>query len=267
MNFPNSQLVQTSAAGKALSGVTYLGDEMFIVHDEEAAVQVYDVDALSLKRSLPVTGLTEAWDLTSCVQNNSLYCCNFNGDCVFQIDVKGNATRWSPHGSVYSLSVTANSNVLVTIEHTSKLNMFTANGCLLREINLQQSAPGPLHSVQLSDGQFLVSHGGKNRACVIDDDGKLVQCYSGPIGFGVGQIQTLYHLIVDNQGFIAAADYFNNKVVLLSPSLTYVKELISADKGVPQNPFRMYFDKRRGQLCVAGHGCGSLSVFRGEPEV
>ena len=265
MFFNSPPLVHTMGKGEAVRGVTCLGDEAFIVCSGKAEVQVFDVDTLSLKRRLPVTGLTSANDLASCVHNSCLYGCNRNGDCVFKIDVIGNTTSWTTNITIWSLYVTAKSNVLVTSYLASKMIEFTADGCLLREIYLQQFFPKSLHSVQLSNDQFLVSSNVSNKCVyVINDDGKRVQTYSGHIGSAAGQIRSLYHLVVDKQGFIAAVDYYNNNVVLLSPSLTYVRDLISAGIGLPKNPFRMYFEESRRLLFVVGFGDGLVSVFKGD---
>ena len=102
------------------------------------------------------------------------------------------------------------------------------------------------------------------RIYMITDDGKPVLTISGHIGSAGRKIQDAYRLIVDNQGFIAVVDDVNSNVVLLSPSLTYVRELISADKGLPRNPFRMYFQESRSLHFVAGLDVGLLSVFKGE---
>ena len=135
-------------------GVTCLGDEVFIVCDGKAEVQVFDIDTLSLKRRLSVTGLISASDLVSCVQNNCLYSCNYNGNCVFKIKIRRNSTSWVMNAVAYSLSVTFKSNILATCHQTSKLIEFTADGDLLREIDLEHAVPNPYHSVQLSNGQF-----------------------------------------------------------------------------------------------------------------
>ena len=154
--------------------------------------------------------------------------------------------------------------MLVSINRTSKLKEFTVDGGLIREIDVYQTAPSPLHSVQLSNGQFLVSsHTGAQRLYVIGEDGQLAQSYSGPIRSAVGQVPTLYHLIVDKQGFIAVANFSNNNVLLFSPSLTNVRELISADKGLLKCPVRMHFDEKRRLLFVVSHANGHLSMFGG----
>ena len=267
MYFNAPPLVHTMGKGEEVRGVTCLSDEVFIVCHSKAEIQVFDIDTFSLIRYISVNGLTSAWDLASCEQNSCLYSCNRHGKCIFKIDAWGNTTNWTTNRTTFSLIVTAKSNVLVTSYDTCKLIEFTANGRLLREIDLQPPA-GRLtyHSVQLSNGQFLISENDM-RVCVINDDGKPVQSYSGRIGSAVGQIQRPYHLVVDKQGFIAAVDYNNNDVVLLSPSLTYVRELISAGRGLPNNPFRMCFEERRALIFVAGCSDGLLSVFKGETTI
>ena len=154
--------------------------------------------------------------------------------------------------------------MLVSIYRTSILKEFTADGGLIREIDVCQTATSPLHSVQLNNDQFLVSSdSGALRLYVIGEYGQLVQSYSGPIGSAVGQVQDLYHLIIDKQGFIAAVNSSNNNVLLFSPSLTYVRELISSNKRLPTRPVRMHFDEKRRLLFVVGNPNGQMSVFRG----
>ena len=104
---------------------------------------------------------------------------------------------------------------------------------------------------------------GDKRIHVIGDDGKPVECYSGPIGSAAGKINRQHHLIIDKQGFVATVDHVENNVVLLSPSLTYVRKLIPADNGLPAKPLRMHFDERHRLLFVTG--CtDELSVLRDE---
>ena len=272
--------------GEKVRGVTCLDDEVFIVCDGKAEVQVFDVNTLSLKRRLLVTGLISAYDLASCEQNSCVYSCNYHGDSVFKIDVNGKVTNWNTKKTTYSLSVTAKSNVLVTSRRTSKLIEFTADGRFLREIYLHPVMGYPYHSVQLSNDQFLVCCGqllvtgeSDRRVYVINNDGKPIQTYSGGISAMYGNILRPYHLVVDKQGFIAAVDYDKHNVVLLSPSLTYVRELISGDSRFPvniwrmifddkgrhkiANPIRMYFDERHTLLSVANFN-GGLSVFKGQ---
>ena len=136
MYFNAHKLAHTIGKGEMVRGVACLGDEVFIVYYGKAHVQVFDVDTWSLKRQLPVTGLTSPGDMVSCAQNSCLYSCNSNGNCVFKIDAKGNTINLTTKISIYSLSVIAKSNVLAKSNTTCKLVQFTADGRLLREIVL-----------------------------------------------------------------------------------------------------------------------------------
>jgi len=98
----------------------------------------------------------------------------------------------------------------------------------MREISLDSSIDHPRHSVQLSSDRFVVSHGGHNdhgplrRVCLVDTSGRIIHCYGGARGSGVGQLYYPIHLVVDGHGNVLVADHGKNRVVLLSPSLTHL---------------------------------------------
>ena len=165
-----------------------------------------------------------------------------------------------------SLSVTAKSNVLVTSCVVGKLIEFTTNGRVLREIDLGRVSVPVFHSVQLSNGQFVVATVFEKCVYMIKDDGEPVQSYSGQIGPYAGQLLNPRQLVVDKQGFVAVVANISGNVVLLSPSLTYVRELVTVDKGLAKYPFRMCFNEKRSLLFVAGIDDG-LSVFKGETRI
>ena len=130
MNFNAPPLVHTMGKGETVRGLTCLGDEVFIACLGKAEVQVFDVDTFSLKRRLPVPGLSNAFDLASCAQNCNLYSINRYGNDVFKVDVMVNATNsscWTVKGQTYDLSVTGKSRVLVSIIRLSKLKEFTTD--------------------------------------------------------------------------------------------------------------------------------------------
>ena len=98
--------------------------------------------------------------------------------------------------------MTPKSNVLVTLNSTSKLNEFTKDGQLIWEISLEQdvaSAASPHHAVQFASGQFVVSHVNSDQhgVCLIGDDGRAIQFYGGQNRSDAGQMHFPYHLAVD----------------------------------------------------------------------
>ena len=97
----------------------------------------------------------------------------------------------------------------------------------MREIALQSDIVDPWHGVQLTASQFVVSHGvfdSLHRVCVVGDDGKVTRSYGGQRGSDVGQLNCPRHLAVDKDSqFIFVADWLNDRVVLLSPTLEFVR--------------------------------------------
>ena len=256
------QLVHSTATGSAVVGVTCLGDEVFALRDGKAEVDVYDVKTLTQLRQIPVSGLVYPQDIASCAINNWLYICDHNGKRVYRVEPKGSSTNWTVDGNPLSLSITAKSNVLVTFLAKSKLAEFTPDGQLIREISLQQCAPKPTHSIQLTSGQFVVSHyGEQHRVCLIANDGQVSQFYGGQAGSAAGQLYNPHHLAVDKQGSILVADFTNNRVLLLSSSLTFIKELLPPDRGL-QRPYRLCLDESRGLLYAGEYSGGKVSVFK-----
>ena len=59
------------------------------------------------------------------------------------------------------LSVTDESNIILTVYEKNKLNEYSPDGQLIREINLSSDAGicHPRHAIKLSNGHFVVSHG------------------------------------------------------------------------------------------------------------
>jgi DNA-binding beta-propeller fold protein YncE len=65
-----------------------------------------------------------------------------------------------------------------------------------------------------------------------------------------------YSLAVDKQGFVLVADYSNNRIVVVNPTLSEARPLslpIDANKPISQ-PLAMWLDESRGRLYVGEHG-------------
>jgi len=64
-----------------------------------------------------------------------------------------------------------------------------------------------------------------------------------------------YHLAVDGNGFVYAVDLGNSQVVLLSPELTYVRDVALRAQlewhSVGWGPVRLFLDADKGRLYVA----------------
>ena len=80
----------------------------------------------------------------------------------------------------------------------------------------------------MSSGRLVVSNGWSgslNRVCVVDMSERIIQCYGGYQDSGACQLYYPRHLAVDGYGTVVVADWGNNKIVLLSPSLTLLSNI------------------------------------------
>ena len=118
---------------------------------------------------------------------------------------------------------------------------------------LPEDVCSPIQTVQLSNGELIVSHGiagdPLHRVCLVGSDGQVVRSYGGPPGAGCQQVKTPVHMAVDGNDFIFVADR-NRRVLLLSPTLTYVREVVSCEQ-LKCTPLRMSLDVQRRRLYVA----------------
>ena len=71
------------------------------------------------------------------------------------------------------------------------------------------------------------------------------------------------HLSVDNNEFVFVADVFNRRVTLLSPTLNYIRQVVSSDK-LKWRPQRLHLDVHRQRLYVVDDECkdGELTSGR-----
>jgi len=134
---------------------------------------------------------------------------------------------------------------------------FSADGKLLRQLALPQNVASPRHAVQLSNGHLIVCHGRHDdpvhRVCLLpgsDSSPHVVRSHGGTQGSGAQCINVPAHLAVDQNKFVLVADHNNYRVVLLSPALTYVREVVSRDR-LKWKPLRLFIDADRRRLYVA----------------
>ena len=246
-----------------VDGVALLDSRVCILRRCLKEVERYDVDTYAKQSSLQIAGLVDPCDMTSCETDKCLYICGGDDKRVLRVELNGKAVSWLVNGNPSSLSVTGSSSVVVDFYSQARLIEFTPGGQIVREIDLQQPAVAkPRHAVRLASGQFLVSlEGVDHRVCTVGVDGSGARFYGDRPGSAAGQVNRPGHLVVDGRGFILVADCDNDRVLLLSPSLTCVGELVAPGGGL-QQPRRLCLDETRGLLYVGDSRDGRLSVFK-----
>jgi len=250
-------ILHTLPEGNAVYGVTTLDNMIYMLRSKASQqISVYDADTYRLERKITVTGLGSLSDIATCPYYRCLYIAGGDDKRVYRVALMWNddVTNWPVYDVLACLSVTDTHSVLVTCDEVRKIKEFTTDGKLLRQIQLPQDVVTPLHTIQLSSGEFVVSHGEVNdplhRVCLIGSDGRVVKSYGGPSGSGTQQMNAPVHLAVDMNGFVFVADLNNDRVLLLSPALAFVREVLSLEQ-LKWWPVRLWLDSDRRRLYVA----------------
>jgi len=220
-------------------------------------VEVYDTHLYRFQRSINVPGLGSKVDMTACARHYCAYLTDASNRCIHRVALPHGAdvANWRVPDTPSCLSVTDTHSLLVTFDVVRKIREFTTDGQLLREIQLPQDFLTPRHAIQRSSGEFLVCHGRLDRGdpvhrvCSIDADGHVVQSYGGRKGSGRRQINSPTHIAVGRNGFVFVADFNNQRVLLLSPALSLVREVLSREQ-LKWLPLRLWLDSAGGTLYV-----------------
>jgi len=238
----------------SVTGVTSLGDDVFVVrYGQSSQVEVYDAVTFTLQRRLSVPGLGPSFGLAACASNKCLYASDWNNYHVHRVELTGSnaVMKWSVRGYPVGLRVNSAKNVVVVIQGERKLQEFTTHGTLLQTIQLQPDIECPGQVVELTSGQFVISHRGTHhRVCLLDVRGAVVQSYGGAPGSDLTKMSNPEGLTVDKYGNILVADRDNNRLLVLDHSLTRAHEMsVSVDGGL-KRPYILWYDKSRGRLYV-----------------
>jgi len=234
---------------KPICGLTTFNGELYVFYDDSTDITVYDTETYSVRRSLQVPGLGGVSDMTSCKRHQCLYIADNDNKVVHRAVDKNASTQWPINDVPGGMAVNSACNVLVTCVYVRKVKEFTTDGKLLRTISLASSILNVWHAVELTTGQLVVCHGvgsdALHRVCIVDLSGRVLKSYGGSKGSGSGQLNVPIRLIAMNGG-IFVADHGNHRVLLLTPTLNLIREVVSDLR----DPLRVSFDEDTGRLYV-----------------
>ena len=249
------RVLHTLPEGNDVWGVTSLDNLLYVIREKASQqISVYDTDSYRLQRRINVPQLRCVVDMAACAHYYCLYVSDQNNTCIHRTALPDHdVTKWPVHSKPSRLSVSETHSVLVMCEDVKQIKEFTTRGKLLRQVQLHWSIMSLKQAIQLSSGDFIVCHGRPSdpvhRVCLVDSGGQVVKSYGGPQGASYQQMDSPTHMAVDRNGFVFVADLNNSRVLLLSPALTYVREVVSLEWG----PRRLFLDDDRRRLYVAAN--------------
>jgi len=268
-NFLKSvQLAHTiPSIGNAVTGIASLGDELFVLRYNYASIQVFKPSVnMDCQRNLDV-GMGALWfrGLAACEFNQCLYASADNTQAIYKVSpVTNNVVKqWSANGRPLGLSVNSVHNLLVACYNTHKVQEFTTDGAMVREIDLQPSGIiYPVHVVQLPDGNLGITHcGSEHGYSVVGSDGKIVKSTKGPAGNAAGQMNSP-HGFAFTKTKVFIVNYGNNRLLLLnSESMSFEQLPPSFNVGF-NRPRCIHFDESAGVMYVGEWDGGRVFCFK-----
>jgi len=253
-----------TAGGTPVTGVTSVGDDVFVLRYSSQQVEVYDAVTFTLQSRLSVPGLDTLFGLAACASNKCLYASDWDNDRVHRVELSGSnaVTKWSVGRGPAGLIVNSAKNVLVVIQGERKLKEFTTHGTLLQTIQLQPDIEIPEQVVELNNGLFMISHmGNRHRVCLLDVKGAVVRSYGGTPDSDLTKMNGPAGLAVDKYENILVADEDNNRLLVLDRSLTSARKMSVTVDGGLKGPFSLWYDKSRGRLYIGEYDGRRLIII------
>jgi len=237
--------------GGSVAGIATLGDEMFVLRWGYPHIQVYkpNTNDLNVQRNISVGAGTNTFrGLAACEFNHCLYVSEQNSQAIHKVSPVTNSKvkQWSVNGQPFGVSVNRDHNLLVACYNTHKVQEYTTDGVVVREINLQPDITYPTHVVQLRSHEFgITHHGSVNHYSVVGSDGKIVK------STGSGHMSSPHGFAVSKGGSkVFVADYGNNRMLLLKSESLSVEQLPAAFTTSFSNPYCIHFDASSAVMYV-----------------
>jgi len=236
-----------------------LGDDVFVLCERGQQVEVYDARTFTLQRHITIPGLgLPSYGLAASIHYDCLYASDWLDSRIHRVDLSDSSAvkQWSVASFPSGLSVNKEHNVVVACYGAHKLQEYTTHGTLVRKISLQQvGVSSPFHAIQLSTGDYVVSHCKSTGAVsVVGVDGQVVRSYDQSQASNVGPMSCPRSLAVTKNDNILVADHSNNRILSLDSSLSSAYELVLPVDNAIQSPYGLFLDELRKRLYVSEFG-------------
>jgi len=232
--------------------LTSLDDHVYVMRRSKTEVEVYDAVTLTLERRLPVSGISSGVSgIAACSINKCLYLSSWDKPRIYRVKLaQGTAKNWPVANTPRGLSVNGDNNVLVACTTDKKLQEYTTKGRLVREICLPAGLGPPWHAIQLSTGEYVVSHyQSPGVVSVVGVDGRPLRSYEPSSSSDVGPMKYPAGLVT-KRGDILVADKRNNRILAINSSLTRAQVFPLPDDLRLERPFTLYLDDTRDRLYI-----------------
>jgi DNA-binding beta-propeller fold protein YncE len=224
---------------------------LFVTRYGSNQLTVYNTSTFELIRHITVPGANiSLLGLAPCPTDDCVYVSDYRNGKVhvvnFQSTINNNsasATSWTVADEPTGLSVNSRGNLL-TAHDSGKIQEYTPSGSLVREISTSNKL---LHAVEHLNGNLAVSSEEPFvGVLLLSVDGQVLGSY----GTTTKDVPTT--IAVDKDGFILAADFYKQRILVINPTLSEARPLPLHDPhtGRLNWPYGLWLDEPRGRLYV-----------------
>jgi len=264
---------------RAVYGVTTLNDKIFVVYHELPFIVVYiSQQPYTRLPNISINGLQRPLDIAA--GSSCLYVSDPRSEAIWRVKAADRKVdQWLSGLVAVSVSVTSEEKLVLmvavdiqgsveerTANHGGEIQIYSAGAVKETVIKLSPDITSPHCVVMTTRKTFIVSYGYRwhemNRVCEVDMTGRMLKAFGSSPGEGVGQLNTPWHLSLDDEERIIVADGRNHRVLLLTKQLMLQRVLVtwpvSDDAG---GPVRLHYDSQSGQLMV-GLATGHVDIYK-----
>ena len=254
-------------------GVAWLEENIYVVRGPSNIVYVHpDQESIdgSKDGNIELKGMKDPWDMVASKLSRSIFISDSDNRYLWRIQMPGREiSRWKVDGTPFRMSISSSDVLVVHVVrdgriHRDYLNLYRSSDVMLIEsIPLPSEMKKLYHAVQLSNGNFIISHSTNDdwRVFLISElsvDGRKFIRSFDPRSFasiGLDGWKPV-HLSIDEDGNIFIADYSNDLVVLLHSRWTDVQILLNRDQHSIESPTRLCYIREKQQLIVGQQRSG-----------
>ena len=265
-SFPEIQLSKkiNQTNTNLVMGVAWLEGNIYVVcrssnivyaHPDQESIDGSEVGNIELE------GMMKPRDMVASKLSRSIFISDDDGRCLWRIQMPGREiTRRDVDGEPWSMSISSSDVLAVHVGRDNRgyLNMYRSSDVMLMEsIPLPTDERTLNHAVQLSNGNFIISHSNDGdpdvfviSECSIEKRDVIRSFDPQSIGSNRLEYWTPEYLSIDEDENIFIADYNNDRVVLLNSRLTDAQILLNTDQHSIKSPWKLFYIQEKQQLIV-----------------
>jgi DNA-binding beta-propeller fold protein YncE len=269
-------------SANGVRGIATTNNDRLLVAYNDRLIQQYDIETYNkvsgdhavINTSLRINYMV----MRTRVDNNLLYVAGRDNIRVFDLSTDQQTDQWTVGCEPRGMSVNEDNNLIITCagenDGDDKVLEYDGDGQLVRVIILPPDMKQPRKTIQLTDNQFVVSHGQHlftlNRVCLVEcSNSQTIQdsvqqyeavittCYGNESGERPGQLSEPYDMVVDRNGSIIVTDSGNSRIVVFNSALQFSR-VVSV---TTEWPDRLHLDESRDRLYV-GEWAGRVLVLK-----